>query len=58
MWMIGHLFSLRGVTPERPVWFMKKTACAPRGFWLDDLDIRARTSSTADSAPGWLPDSQ
>src|SRR5688572_28470407 len=36
MWMIGHLFSLRGVTPERPVVVYEQDAGirATRVFWL------------------------
>jgi len=36
MWMIGHLFSLRGVTPERPVLVYEQDAGlrAARVFWL------------------------
>ena len=35
-WMIGHLFSLRGVTPERPVVVYEDTSGvrAARAFWL------------------------
>jgi thiosulfate/3-mercaptopyruvate sulfurtransferase len=36
MWMIGHLFSLRGITPERPVvvYEGKSGMRAARAFWL------------------------
>ena len=37
MWMIGHLFSLRGVTPERPVVVYEHDSSgmrAARAFWL------------------------
>jgi thiosulfate/3-mercaptopyruvate sulfurtransferase len=36
MWMIGHLFSLRGVTPDRPVVLYESTSGmrAARAFWL------------------------
>jgi thiosulfate/3-mercaptopyruvate sulfurtransferase len=36
MWMIGHLFSLRGVTPERPVVVYEKDSGmrAARVFWF------------------------
>jgi thiosulfate/3-mercaptopyruvate sulfurtransferase len=36
MWMIGHLFSLRGVTPERPVVVYEETSGlrAARVFWF------------------------
>ena len=36
MWMIGHLFSLRGVTAERPVVVYEETSGlrAARVFWL------------------------
>ena len=36
MWMIGHLFSLRGVTPERPVVVYEEDAGvrAARAFWF------------------------
>ena len=36
MWMIGHLFSLRGVTPDRPVLVYENDAGvrAARVFWL------------------------
>ena len=36
MWMIGHLFSLRGVTPDRPVVVYEQDAGlrAARVFWL------------------------
>jgi thiosulfate/3-mercaptopyruvate sulfurtransferase len=36
MWMIGHLFSLRGVTPERPVVVYEKNSGirAARVFWF------------------------
>jgi thiosulfate/3-mercaptopyruvate sulfurtransferase len=36
MWMIGHLFSLRGVTPDRPVVVYEQDAGmrAARAFWL------------------------
>jgi len=36
MWMIGHLFSLRGVTPERPVVVYEKDSGmrAARAFWF------------------------
>lgn len=44
MWMIGHLFSLRGVTPERPVVVYEKDSGmrAARAFWfLEYLGHRA-----------------
>ena len=36
MWMIGHLFSLRGVTPDRPVVVYEKDSGmrAARAFWF------------------------
>jgi thiosulfate/3-mercaptopyruvate sulfurtransferase len=36
MWMVGHLFSLRGVTPDRPVVVYESTSGmrAARAFWL------------------------
>lgn len=36
MWMFGHLFSLRGVTPDRPVVVYESTSGirAARAFWL------------------------
>lgn len=36
MWMVGHLFSLRGVTPDRPVvvYEGKSAMRAARAFWL------------------------
>jgi thiosulfate/3-mercaptopyruvate sulfurtransferase len=36
MWMIGHLFSLRGVTPDRPVVVYEQDSGmrAARAFWL------------------------
>lgn len=36
MWMIGHLFSLRGVTPDRPVVVYEKDSGmrASRAFWF------------------------
>lgn len=36
MWMIGHLFSLRGVTPERPVVMYEEDSGmrAARGWWF------------------------
>jgi thiosulfate/3-mercaptopyruvate sulfurtransferase len=36
MWMIGHLFSLRGITPERPVVVYEQDSGmrAARAFWL------------------------
>jgi thiosulfate/3-mercaptopyruvate sulfurtransferase len=36
MWMIGHLFSLRGITPDRPVvvYEGKSGLRAARAFWL------------------------
>jgi thiosulfate/3-mercaptopyruvate sulfurtransferase len=36
MWMIGHLFSLRGVTPDRPVAVYEQDSGirAARAFWL------------------------
>jgi thiosulfate/3-mercaptopyruvate sulfurtransferase len=36
MWMVGHLFSLRGVTPERPVVVYENDSGirAARAFWL------------------------
>jgi thiosulfate/3-mercaptopyruvate sulfurtransferase len=36
MWMIGHLFSLRGVTPERPVVVYEENSGmrAARAFWF------------------------
>jgi thiosulfate/3-mercaptopyruvate sulfurtransferase len=36
MWMIGHLFSLRGVTPDRPVvvYEVKSSMRAARAFWF------------------------
>ena len=38
MWMIGHLFSLRGVTPDRPVVVYEKDSGmrAARAFWFLD----------------------
>jgi thiosulfate/3-mercaptopyruvate sulfurtransferase len=38
MWMIGHLFALRGVTPERPVVVYEEDSGmrAARGFWFLD----------------------
>src|SRR3954452_2914058 len=36
MWMIGHLFSLRGVTPDRPVVVFEDNSGmrAARAFWF------------------------
>ena len=36
MWMIGHLFSLRGVTPDRPVVVYEQDSGmrAARAFWF------------------------
>src|ERR1700730_2965768 len=36
MWMIGHLFSLRGVTPDRPVVVYEEDSGmrAARAFWF------------------------
>jgi thiosulfate/3-mercaptopyruvate sulfurtransferase len=36
MWMIGHLFAQRGVTPDRPVVVYERDSgmCAARAFWL------------------------
>ena len=58
MWMIGHLFSLRGVTPDRPVVVYEGDSGmrAARALWfLDYLGHPDAKSSTAASRHGRAP---
>jgi thiosulfate/3-mercaptopyruvate sulfurtransferase len=61
MWMIGHLFSQRGVTPDRPVVVYEQDAgmCAARAFWfleyLGHPDVRVLDGGLGAWAAAGLP---
>lgn len=61
MWMIGHLFSLRGVTPDRPVVVYDTTSGmrAARAFWfleyLSHPSVRVLDGGTGEWTRAGLP---
>jgi thiosulfate/3-mercaptopyruvate sulfurtransferase len=55
MWMIGHLFSLRGVTPDRPVVIYEADSGmrAARGWWFLDYLSHPRVSVLDGGLGAW-----
>jgi thiosulfate/3-mercaptopyruvate sulfurtransferase len=56
MWMIGHLFSLRGVTPERPVVAYEQDSGmrAARAFWFLDYLGHPRADILDGGLRAWM----
>jgi thiosulfate/3-mercaptopyruvate sulfurtransferase len=56
MWMIGHLFSLRGVTPERPVVVYEQDSGvrAARAFWFLEYLGHPNVRLLDGGFDGWL----
>src|SRR6478736_7410829 len=56
MWMIGHLFSLRGVTPERPVVVYESDSGmrAARAFWFLEALCHPHVQVLDGGTEAWL----